>query len=340
MSLNGVLSTLNNPLIISSLGAATHVFNERPSIFLSSLPLSIPAIKTAVACSYALNIITVSIPGRLDGQVAKAITEEEDPKKKKSANDKNKKKTVGEKLAPVGGKTLVAPAGWAFAIWGPIFLGELVSVSAAVVNLPQNNLGSLFQQIAIPFASANIFQSLWCASFREKFTKVRGGMYISTAMLASTAFCLGKVNGIVAKAQYSGEYTVAQYLLYFFPMSLHFGWVTAAALVNFNAAIALDTASSSTFIGFAGISTSVAAAVGGLCLAISRGAPVFSGVISWALFAVADGMRKRIAAEIDKETKIDDMFWETSQLRVSTVGAWGCAITTAFLACTRSFKLL
>jgi len=355
MSLKATLSTLNNAWIISALGAGTLVFLERPQLFLGTVSLSAPAVKVALVTSYALDVACVSISGRIDDQVASAIAEGEGTAVGKKSDGEVKSllertsdavnpaiSNAGVALAPVGGRTLVAPAGWAFAIWGPIFLGEFLSVAVAGATLtPSSSCFPIFQKIALPFVSAHLFQCLWCASFREKYSKIKGGILISGACLAGTAFSLGKVNAIVVSASASGSYTFAQYLLYFFPMSLHFGWTTAATLVNLNAAIALDAASSPLTLAVAGIGTSVVAAVGGAAFAILRGSPVFSGVISWALFAVADGMRKRIRAEENQPAQSaggssstlseepTGMYGAKWQLRVSTAGAWICAIVTA-----------
>jgi len=327
-------------------------FSNGQNFFFGTVSLSAPAVKVALVTSYALDVACVSISGRIDDQVASAIAEGEGTAVGKKSDGEVKSllertsdavnpaiSNAGVALAPVGGRTLVAPAGWAFAIWGPIFLGEFLSVAVAGATLtPSSSCFPIFQKIALPFVSAHLFQCLWCASFREKYAKIKGGILISGACLAGTAFSLGKVNAIVVSASALGSYSFAQYLLYFFPMSLHFGWTTAATLVNLNAAIALDATSSPLTLAVAGIGTSIVAAVGGAALAILRGSPVFSGVISWALFAVADGMRKRIRAEENQlaggsssflSEEPTGMYGAKWQLRVSTAGAWICAIVTA-----------
>mmetsp|Transcript_38398 Transcript_38398/g.89270 ORF Transcript_38398/g.89270 Transcript_38398/m.89270 type:complete len:342 (-) Transcript_38398:127-1152(-) len=316
------LSSLNRPSIVSALGAATLAVLERPGLVgLTSLP-SPGAVKTALVASYLLNVISVSLPGRIDGEVAKAIDAEDAGG---TAADVSEEAAA---LSPRTGRSLVTPAGWAFAIWGPIFLGEFLSVStAAFVLSPSHPLLPLFRKIALPFAAANVFQSLWCASFREKYSAVRGGMMVSTAMLAATAWSLGRADAAWAAASGTRTYGFGQYVLYFFPMALHFGWTTAAALVNLNGAVALEPSSTPETRAAVGIGSAVAAAAGGVALSLARGAPVFSGVISWALFAVADGMRKRIESGRDGEDA-EGMYGARWQFWVSTVGAWLCAGVT------------
>ena len=80
-----------------------------------------------------------------------------------------------------------------------------------------------------------IFQTLWTASFRPKY---KGRLiYISGAMLTGIAYSLSRAH---AGFVFDGSlYDMKEYLLYFLPMTLHFGWTTAAALVNWNGSIAM-----------------------------------------------------------------------------------------------------
>ena len=222
--------------------------------------------------------MSVQRPGRLDSQAAE-----------------------GGDLAPRTGKTLVAPSGWAFAIWGPIFLGELVSVTAPFFLVESDPLVELLRKVSGPFISAQIFQSLWCAAFRPKYNK-KGYMFVSTGMLAATAYSLSR-----AHAAFTANpklYSNVQYGVFFLPLALHFGWTTAATLVNLNGSVSMLEGASSTLIKYVGHASVLVASVLGVYVAKVRDAPVFAGVIAWALSAVADGMKKRL--EVAKNQDLDD----------------------------------
>ena len=94
------LSALNTPPIVSSAMAGLAI--SLPSLENVILSGSIPwmGIKTLNALSYAINLYAVSQPGRLDGQEQQKMI------------DNDLKGMDAEK-----GVTLVAPSGWAFAIW-------------------------------------------------------------------------------------------------------------------------------------------------------------------------------------------------------------------------------
>lgn len=242
------------------------------------------AVRAANALSYAINVVAVSRPGRLDGEAA--IEDGE--------------------LSPQSGRTLVAPAGWAFAIWGPIFLGEAIGVVSQFFlndNEKKNDIIiQLLKETSGPFITAQLFQSLWCATFRRKYynEKNNNNMFISVGMLSATAYSLSRAHSAFASSSSSASCSALQYGLFFFPMALHFGWTTAASIVNLNGAISMmkkknkEVQVSERVIAFAGHVSVIAASVLGVVLANQRNAPVYSGVICWALSAVASSMKKRI----------------------------------------------
>lgn len=274
------LSTLNSPPLVTTAGI--------------TLGYALPFIEDAITkspwktvrivnlLSYTINIIAVSRPGRMDGEAA------------------------GEgQLSPINGRTLVAPAGWAFAIWGPIFLGEAIGVASQFLLLSADDdntpIVQLLKQTSGPFITAQLFQSLWCAAFRPKYNNNNNNnnskgyeRFVSVGMLSATAYSLSRAHSIFTSPSSKMIYSSFQYGLYFLPMALHFGWTTAASIVNLNGAISMKDNVKENVIAFAGHTSVIAATVLGVVLAFQRDAPVYSGVIAWALSAVADSMKKRL----------------------------------------------
>lgn len=207
--------------------------------------------------------------------------------------------------------------GRAFAIWAPIFIGELISVSTQLFVPASSPIVSFLKQLTAPYVVANAFQSLWTAAFRPKYTGMN--KFVSPALLGGTAYSLSKAHAAICAAK---NLSFGQYLLFGFPLSLHFGWVTAASLVNLNGAVATcsDTISAKT-VAVVGHVSVVAAATLGAVVTITRGAPVYGGVISWALLAVADGMNNRIQQTKDEDAKRVGVLGCRVQKRLSQVGA-------------------
>jgi hypothetical protein len=114
-----------------------------------------------------------------------------------------------------------------------------------------------------------------------------------------------------------------------------------------NGSVALQKGASSTIIKYVGHLSVLAATVLGIYIAKTRDAPVFAGVISWALFAVADGMKTRLAAAaaaaaaIDGKKKQKDkdvigLNGAKTQYILSTAGAMLNGLAVAFVTGTMS----
>ena len=205
------LESFNSPLLVTATGAGALASLPALEAAIKSGAISFMSVKVANALMYALNIYAVQQPGRLDG-------------KKSMSND-------GNSLFPRRrDRTLVFPSGWAFSIWGFIFLGELLFCSSSFLVKESSPVAQVIKNSSGGFMVGQLFQTLWSASFRPKYEGKF--MYVSAAMLSGIAFCMSRAHA--GFAMNSSLYGVGQYLLYFLPISLHFGWTLAASLVNFN----------------------------------------------------------------------------------------------------------
>jgi hypothetical protein len=217
----------------------------------------------------------------------------------------------------------------AFSIWAPIFLGEFVSVSAQLFVSETASIVPLLRKLSAPFVIANIFQSLWTAAFRPKYKGF--AKFTSPMLLSGIAYSLSKAHAAIIAASSSSSLPMSQYLLYGLPLSLHFGWTTAASLVNWNGAIA-TLFSDNGGGGGGGVSaenvarighiTVIGAATLGSIVTITRGAPVYGGVLSWALWAVASGMKKRIQSTEKEDPKRVGVLGCHLQYKLARVGAF------------------
>lgn len=244
-------------------------------------------------------------------------------------------------MSPSKGRTLVPPAGWAFAIWGPIFLGELFMVVAPWFGPVSPRAEWILREISGPYALAQAFQALWAASFRPKYGS-RGGAYkyASVANLAGIAAALSLCHGAFSGAGGCGC-SALEYGLYCLPLAMHFGWTTAAAIVNANGMYALagansgeeDSPGAARSVAVLGHASVLAATAIGISVAWTRDAPVYGGVVVWALAAVASGLKQRIAgAESVKRrggAAAVGIYGAERQRVLSLSGAAVCALAVA-----------
>ena len=127
-------------------------------------------------------------------------------------------------------------------------------------------------------------QSLWCAAFRPTYNE-GWYKYVSVVMLGGTAYSLSFVHAIA-------QTTIAVPWWYFLPLTVHFGWTTAATLLNLNGSLAMDRDTNDSTLVALGHASAVVATLLGVTLAPT--APAYGLTVAWALAACADGMTKRL----------------------------------------------
>lgn len=282
MSLRTAINSFSPPLVAS---AGIGILAGMPWVSGASLAV----LQGANATAFAVNCLAVSIPGRIDG------TQDQEMRPGLLRGDEvtYEPPDYTNVYSPSRGRTMVAPSGWAFAIWGPIYLGETIFVLAQF--FPQSGLEVYLPSISAPFIAANLFQSLWCASFRPHYQG--WASYLSAAMLGGTAYSLSQVHAVACVATGPAYW-------FMLPLSVHFGWTSAATLVNLSGSVAMNPENSDEAVTAIGHSSAVLATALGVGLTLSRVSPVYGLTLAWALSACADGMKGRDAGAAKVQQKL------------------------------------
>eukprot|EP00903_Cladosiphon_okamuranus_P005465 g5450.t1 len=212
------------------------------------------------ATAWAINTKAVSAVGRLDGR----------------------RQASASRPPPV---RFFTPADWAFAIWAPIFAGELIFVAFQLLPLPSIRGSWWLSDMSPWFAGSMLFQTLWCLSFRP-WARDNGLLWLPALLLGGVAVALGGLHGILREAWFASDMTILQYLVIHVPLSLHFGWISCASLVNLNGYFASVAKLSNGFKLGASLFTVVAAVVLGVGITLVREDPIYGAVVAWALWAV------------------------------------------------------
>lgn len=140
-----------------------------------------------------------------------------------------------------------------------------------------------------------------------------------------TATSLGMVHSAGATVA-AADATMLTHLL--LPMTIHFGWTSAATLVNLNGSLASDeSASPRSLIGL-GNTSALAASALGVGLTLSQSAPAYGLTLAWALAACADGMSKRIPSSKSGEEEILAKA-SVVQKNLCWAGSFACAVAAA-----------
>ncbi|KAL7577728.1 hypothetical protein ACA910_010492 [Epithemia clementina (nom. ined.)] len=288
--------TTSPPVVVASslatIGATSFVENWMSADH--GLLSNLATIKLMNLVAYVLCIFAVQQPGRIDGKAGDAAGEQEKASKlMKSISIKDNKDLTVEEMMFKRRQSLFVPSGWAFAIWGVIFLGELIFVASSALLVKEgSDIAPLYRKVSRGFVLAQLCQTMWTQAFRPHIYK-DNLIYLSSLLLSGIAFSLNQAHAQFALAT-SEMVKWYEYLLYFLPMSLHFGWTTAASLVNWNGNVAyVSSASTPRLVAVAGHTSALLAAGLGVGLTLVRRAPVFGCVVAWALTAVSTEMTER-----------------------------------------------
>jgi hypothetical protein len=192
-------------------------------------------------------------------------------------------------IVPIGAiaketPSLVIPADYAFAIWGPIFL--LCLAYAAYQALPANRANSLLRRVGWFFAGAFFLNGLW-----EVLVPLRQPVLLQ-AILAGIFACLVVAYLRLVRSEH-GVLRRADRWLVALPLGLLFGWITAANAVSLN----------DTLVELGILGSGAGAALVGACLIIAgsaaasaviwvgragplQGLLAYAGAVLWALVGV------------------------------------------------------
>lgn len=311
------LSSLNQSSILAASGIAAGIALPLIEAAVDNGSLSFGAVRILNGVLYGLNVYATSQPGRIDGQ-----NQEEFGKGASSSSKEMERLSPGSR-----GRTLVSPSGWAFAIWGPIFIGELVFCTASFTLSENSELAGVIKKASGGFMVSQVFQVLWTAAFRPKHKGKAA--YISAAMLSGIALSLNRAHQAFTADR---SYSMSSYLIYFLPLSLHFGWTSAASLVNLNGSFAMSETISAPFLAWAGHISVAAATALAVSVTVARQAPVYGSVLAWALTAVATGMQKRVEDTAKEDPNRPGVYGAKTQQWLCIAGAIASAATSIVVA--------
>lgn len=237
------------------------------------------------ALAYAINIIAVSIPGRLDRVL------------------------VGEQhIKPW--QSLFEAATWAFALWGIVYGSEiLLSGYVTIIGIPMK----LFQKLVPYWLASNWFQGLWCFAFRPEF---KAHLWVPSVFLALGTYAFSMMHLETTAFLRSFDDGAARYgiLLLRIPFGIHATWLAAATLLNVNSYVAVAQSTKGMQIAVAHLSAAVAAAFG-VFFAVYTNDCFIAFTAAWALQAVAQR-----SAEKARSTTNNTMFKAEIHESIATTG--------------------
>jgi hypothetical protein len=214
------------------------------------------AYQLLISLSYATFFCANLIPGRLDTKLGRPKRED---------------------------LRFFTPAGFTFAIWAPIFLGEMLMAFSVLFPTTLAIPGSVWlQDMAPSYTAASIYQALWCLAFREWALNYQ---WVPASLLTLASVALYRAHFHIASSYSAGTGTLWSLVACRIPLALHFGWITAAAALSWNGQLAAMGAAVEVRLT-AAIATCVVAALflGGTAISRREGWPALTA--AWALYGV------------------------------------------------------
>lgn len=133
----------------------------------------------------------------------------------------------GQNMGAVSARypTLLTPAGWAFSIWGLIFLA--LAGYAIWQLLPAQRRNALPDAVALPLTVASVAAGLWVVCFSYELIAVCTGLMLLT--LGALIVGYGRARRLVLAGEAPRPAS--------WPLSLFLGWISVATTVNVTLAL-------------------------------------------------------------------------------------------------------
>ncbi|CAB9511809.1 expressed unknown protein [Seminavis robusta] len=184
-------------------------------------------------------------------------------------------------------QTIVTPAGWAFAIWGLIFLMQLIWSVAQVAFPSYRNNPLVLLGVGHNYIAVCAFQIAWTVSFGLE--QILMSMMWMVGILYYLIRIHVSMQNVLSESDESLRVSHNFWLLRF-PFDLHLGWIVAATLVNFSVVLQahVESAAVKFAAGILTLAVAFVVASGVLYMEKDKKFPnvVIPMVLVWALNAI------------------------------------------------------
>ncbi|MGV0024995.1 tryptophan-rich sensory protein [Phormidesmis priestleyi] len=186
--------------------------------------------------------------------------------------------SIGAISNTIFANVLITPANYAFAIWGVIYLG-LIAFGVYQLSLNRRH-HSLIQKVRLPIIWASVFQSIWVFQFQLR------NYWLSVAFMVGILLSL--MVAFLAIQQHQGFLSRSEKWYIQVPFTIYFGWISVATIVNIASALyAVNWDGWGISPAVWTVIMAVIATVISALITIRYHDIAFSGVIIWALVAIA-----------------------------------------------------
>lgn len=172
------------------------------------------------------------------------------------------------------------PAGYAFSIWGLIYLGLLGFTCYSLINRRDAHIATILNRIGLLFLLSCLANSLWVIAWLNDYL----GLSVIIMVLL-----LGSLIAIIIRTRMELDaHPLKSYLFIYWPFAIYAGWISVALIANISAYL--------TKTGWNGwgisqthwaITMIIIAGLINIIMVITRNLREFASVGIWALFAIS-----------------------------------------------------
>lgn len=223
-------------------------------------------------------------------------------------------------------QTLVTPAGWAFSIWGVIFIWEAI-FCVAQASFSTFRTSAVVEAITPWWIAACVCQILWTPLFAQEI--------IFGALLAMLGI-LTSLMGLVISADRQ-EATLLEHWLLRAPFSVHTGWIIAASLVNANVFVDSLKASPGVLVAAAVLSlASIVLIISAYQFLAPKRDAIICLVAAWACFAIFSELGN--PTQLNSPTRFNPHQFSDSTIKTLRIAALCVAIVSLLISALAGFK--
>lgn len=246
-------------------------------------------------------------------------------------------------------QTLITPIGGAFAIWGIIFLAQLIWIVYPLILIVTRRMMTntttaattgtakiWIQAVGYLYVWIVVIQIMWTISFSQEIIWLSAcAMVTLCGLLWCTVSSLLQTKSLFTEQQQDEStttttttlsFSTSSYFLWIFPFTIHAGWVTAATAVNINVLLVAENSPSSVQFGAALVSLGILFVlalwiVRNKIRIISGGDRTMALAIAWALLGVF----------FELNTSTDEVILQRFTLSQIEVARFGALIATILI---------
>lgn len=172
------------------------------------------------------------------------------------------------------------PSGYAFSIWGLIYLGLLGFVCYSIINRKEAQISSIISKISWWFVVSCLANSFWVVAWLND--------YLALSVMIMVILLISLIAIIARTKMELDAHPLKEYLFIYWPFAIYAGWITVALIANVSAYLTKTNWDGWGILeAYWAIGMIAVAGLVNIIMVLTRNLREFAAVGIWALFAIS-----------------------------------------------------